>query len=101
MQQEEGIHGTLTALAVAVGRLEEQMKAMRGDLLHHTTNEHKSFDAALEAVDEIKTDVKRLQTLVDQSHGAWWALAKLAAIIFAVIGAGAAIVSIISANGRS
>lgn len=85
MQQEERIHTALLDLAVAVGRLDEQMSAVRRELLHHTTNEHKSFDAALEVVSEIKQDVEKLQHLLDQSKGAWWALAKLAGVVFAVV----------------
>lgn len=88
------IHSTLTALAVAVGRLDEQMKAMRGDLLHHTKNEHKSFDETLVIVSEIKDDVAKLQSLIDQSKGAWWLLAKFGAVLIALATIGATIFSI-------
>jgi len=88
MDQESviSIHSTLTALSVAVGRLDEQMKSMRGELLHHTKNEHKAFDETLVIVSEIKDDVAKLQSLIDQSKGAWWLLAKLGAVIFALAG---------------
>ena len=80
------ISSTLTALAVAVGRLEEQMKAVRDDLLHHTREEHKSFNEALAVVQEIKDDVSTLQSLIDQSKGAWWLLAKFGAVLLAISG---------------
>ena len=80
------IHSAMTALSVAVGRLDEQLKAMRNQLLPHTANEHKSFDETLVIVSEIKDDVAKLQSLIDQSKGAWWVLAKLAAVIFALAG---------------
>lgn len=88
MESHEGIisiHTAVTALSVAVGRLEEQLKAVREDLKHHTQNEHKAFEDALEVVSEIKEDVSRLQALVDSSKGAWWLLAKLGAVLVGIV----------------
>ena len=73
------IHATLTALSVAVGMLEEQMKSVRDELRHHTTNGHNEMNAALQSVAEIKKDVSVLQGLVSQGKGAWWIVAKIAA----------------------
>lgn len=92
MEDQHGvisIHTTLTALSVAVGRLEEQMKAVREDLLYHTKNEHKSFEQALEAVEEIKSNLNRLQGLEDQRSGAWLALTKIGGLLVLIIAAGA------------
>lgn len=75
------IHATLTALSVAVGRLEEQMKNVRDDLKYHTNHEHQSFNSALRVVEEIKGDVNKLQGLVDQGKGAQWALAKIGGLV--------------------
>jgi hypothetical protein len=90
------IHATLTALSVAVGRLEEKLNGVRSDLLHHTTHEHHSFNQALAVVSEIKDDVATLQALVDQSRGAWWLLAKFGAVLVAIITIIAALWHIIS-----
>jgi hypothetical protein len=87
--QVASLHATLTALAVSVGRLEEQMKAVRDDLRHHQSNDHHHINNALKAVEDIKKEVGHLQQLVDNSKGAWWVLVKIA-------GAGVAIGGVVA-----
>jgi hypothetical protein len=79
------IHTALTALSVAVGRLEEQLSHIREDLKYHTDHEHQSFNDALAVVEEIKRDVNDIQSLVDQSRGAWWLLAKFGAVLVLLV----------------
>lgn len=84
--QTAGIHAAITALSVDVGRLSERLIALDEKLTHHTKSEHEEFKEALEIVASIKKDVNAIQGVLDHQKGAWWALAKVAAVIMGLAG---------------
>lgn len=85
-QHFAGIHAALTALSVDVGRLSERLIALDEKLVHHTRSEHEEFKEALEIVATIKNDVNAIQGVLNQQKGAWFALAKVAAVILGIAG---------------
>ena len=95
-QHFAGLHTALTSLSVDVGRLSERLIALDAKLVNHTQSEHQEFKEALAIVGDIRRDVVAIQTVIHQGRGAWIAMAKLAAILMAVIGVASTLWHIIS-----
>ena len=80
------IQASITVLSVSVGRLEERLHSVDKMLEHHTKQEHKAFEEALETVDTIKAEVRQLSNMVEQGKGVRLAFGWIAAAVGALVG---------------
>lgn len=75
------IHSAITTLSVDVGRLSEKLTALDTKVVHHTQEEHKEFKETLSIVADMQKQITSIQVILSQQKGAWFALAKVAAVV--------------------